>query len=326
MGAIAELKAKMYLTLGLVFAIGFIIIFAVLYLMGVSSIGILVFVALFFVLQWYASPFIIKVASRLRYIKEDEYPDLHSTVSELAQQANVPVPRIAISPSKDSNAFVFGRTRKGATLVVHEGLLGSVNKDELRAVLAHEIGHIKHNDFTIMTIVSFIPMIAFIIAEVFFFGGFRGNSRNGGAYIMLIGMVAFAVYFMTELLMLSLSRTRETFADTYSAQATQKPEHLASALSKITYNLAASPQQPGQSTVTRSFFIADNLSARKDLMEIEKHESEIKKLLPSIDIAALKASAKREGGPARGIFGSLFSTHPPTYKRIIMLARLKENS
>ncbi len=323
MSAITGLKARMYLTLTLVFAIGFIIISAILYLLGVSSLGIFAFVLLFFLLQWYASPLIVRVASRLHYIKSNEYPELHSMVNELAKQAGVPTPKIAISPSKEPNAFVFGRTRKSATLVVHEGLLNSLNKNELKTVLAHEIGHIKHNDFMVMTVVSFVPMLAYLLAQLFFFGGLGGNRRNGSAYALLIGATAYGIYLLTELLMLSLSRARETFADAYSAEATQKPEDLASALSKITYNLASSKQQTQQSTVTRSFFIADNLFARKDLIEIEKHASEIKKLLPEINIEALKDAVKRERSSAFGQIGAFFSTHPPTYKRIIMLAKLK---
>ncbi len=162
-------------------------------------------------------------------------------------------------------------------------------------------------------------MLAYIIAESFFFGGIRGN-RNG-SYTMLIGMGAFAVYFLSQLLILNLSRSREYFADMHSAQTTKKPENLASALSKITYNMASSNQEQASSGMARSFYIADSFSARKDLKEIEEHADEIKHILPNIEISKLKELAAKETG-ARSIFGA-FATHPPTYKRILALARIK---
>jgi len=328
MQSLFALKSRMYITLLLVFAIGFGIIYLLLALAGAPFIGILFIAAMFFLLQWYISPSLLRIASRLRYIKDDEEPELHEIVGRLAKGAGVPTPRIAISPSKEPNAFVFGRTRKSATLVVHQGLLDTLNKDELESVLAHEVGHLKHNDVVVITIVSFIPLLAYIIAQNFFFGGFYSGNRNQVSYLMLIGMAAFAVYFIAELLMLSLSRARELYADSYSAETTKKPEHLASALAKITYGISASGdsrQAQVSSAGTRSLYIADNLTVEKDMKEIVAHAAEIKKLLPEIDIEKLKDATKRERGIMHSFTG-MFMTHPPTYKRIIMLAKMKQES
>lgn len=316
MPSLAGLKMRMYITLASVFAIGFAIIYAILYLLGVSSIGILIFVLLFFLLQWYISPAIIAVTARLRYLKEGEMPEIEDIVKELAAKANVPAPRIAISPSNEPNAFVFGRSRKSATLVLNEGILKILSKDELESVIGHELGHIKHNDFLVMTIVSFIPILAYMIAQNFMF---NGRSRNGG-YALLLGLAGFAVYFLSQLLILSLSRSREYFADMHSAELTKKPEALARSLSKITYSLASSPQ-PQQNSSVRSFYIADVFSARNDLKMIEEHAEELKELLPNeINIERFKELAHKEGG---NIF-SMLMTHPPTYKRILALAEIKK--
>ncbi len=311
------LKARMYITLSLILAIGFAIIYILLLLLGASSFGIIIFAALYFAFQWYISPKAIALFSHLRYIGEDEYPKLHKIVRDLAAQAQVPTPRIAISPSKEPNAFVFGRTRKGATLAVHKGLLDIVDEDELRAVLAHEIGHIKHNDFAVMTFISFIPMLAMLIAQnMFFYGAFGGNRQNGGA-LALVGIGAFLIYIVTELFSLGLSRTRELYADYYSASATKKPEDLARALVKITYGQAHAQQSPVPQAA-RSLYIADGLHARNELSELSKHISELSKLLGREEIERLKEGIAKERS---SFLLGIFSTHPSTYTRLMLLAK-----
>lgn len=323
MPEMVELKTRMYLTLLLVFAIGFAIIYTVLEYFGVSGFGILAFGIGFFVLQWYMSPVIMKYAARLKYIGPEEYPELQSMVHLLAAQAHVPFPKIAISPSEQPNAFVFGRTKKSATLVVHQGLLKILNKDELEAVLGHEIGHIKNSDFMIMTVIAFVPMLAYLIAQNLFFSGvLGGNSKNNDGILVLMGIGAFFIYIVSELLMLYLSRSRELFADSYSAGATKKPQHLARALAKITYGLSSSSTaKQGQTDMTtRAFYIADNITAQRDMKEIEEHFDQIKRLLPELDLKSFEEKAQSESRGVAGFLGSLFSTHPPTYQRILLLA------
>ncbi len=315
----------MYITLILSFAIGFAIIYALLLYAGISTYSIIVFAALFFLLQWYISPHILAKASRIHYIKDDEYPQLHTMVKELADQAKVPVPRIAIAPVKEPNAFVFGRTRKSSTLVVHEGLLPLLDAKELRAVLAHEIGHLRHNDVVVMTVVAFIPMLAYIIAQSVLWSGILGEGRNNGSYIFLFGLLAFIVYFISELLVLSLSRTRESFADEYSATTTKKPEYLASALFKITSANAGTQNASQSSTVARSLYIVDFFSAEKDANDIKKNASSLKKLIPQADIEDLVRRAHQSRQGILAVLGSLLATHPSTYRRFVDLAKIKDN-
>ncbi len=321
-----ELRTKMYVTLILIFAVGFAIIYAIMLYFGAGLYLIIAVAAGFFLLQWYISPEIMKVASKLRYIGKDEYPNLHATVETLAKDAGVPVPKIAIAPYKEPNAFVFGRTRKSATLVVHEGLLQVLNADELKAVLAHEIGHLKHNDVAVMTVVAFVPMLAYIIAQSMFFSSIFGgmDSRNNSAsYLMLFGLLAFVVYIIAQLFMMSLSRTRESYADSYSATYTKHPEYLASSLVKITTSNVGTANAAKDSTVARSFYIVDYFNSDKDIRDIKNHMKEIKDLLPDLDIDKFVQEAKDSKKNVWGLINGAFATHPPAYKRLLDLAREK---
>ncbi len=314
----------MYVTLILSFAIGFAIIYALLLYAGAGTYFIIAFAALFFLFQWYVSPHILAAASHIHYIKDDEYPQLHAMVKELAGQAKVPVPRIAIAPVKEPNAFVFGRTRRSATLVVHEGLLPLLDPKELRAVLAHEMGHLRHNDVVVMTVVAFIPMLAYMVAQSILWTGMLGEGRNNGSYIFLFGLLAFVVYFVAELLVLSLSRTRESFADEYSATSTKKPENLASALFKITSSNVGTPNATRGSTIARSLYIVDFFSAEKDANDIKKNASSLRKLMPDADVEDLARKARQSRLGTLGVLTALLATHPSTYRRLVDLAKIKE--
>jgi len=221
MASLGSLKASMALTLILIFGILFflliVISFALQAYLGGLGIGLwiqlLVVVGitmLFVLLQWAISPGIIRWSSHLRYLKPGENPFLESTVSEICQKSGVPMPKLAVSPDRSPNAFVFGRTRASATLAVHQGLLEQLNRDEIRGVLAHEVGHLKHNDMAVMTIVGVVPILAYMLARAVLFSGGR-RSKDGGL-IIVAGVIGFAVYIVSQLLIMKLSRQREFYA------------------------------------------------------------------------------------------------------------------
>ncbi len=320
-----DLTIKMYLTLFLMFAIGFGIIYFILLFFGVSFSYILIFAVLFFIFQWAISPEIIKFSSHLEYIKDTEYPELHEIVKNLAKEANVIVPRIAISPSQEPNAFVFGRTRKSATLVVHKGLLSILDRNELSGVIAHELGHLKHNDMMVVTFISFIPMLAYLIAQNLFFSSLfgGGNNRNNNVdYLIIFGIIAFLVYLIAQLLMLSLSRSRESYADEFSAKTTKKPANLASALFKISYHNINNVNK--QSTSLQSFYIIDFFNVQRDMKEIKEHYKEIKSMIPEADFSMIFSEISKQKHSFWGVLNSLYSTHPPTYRRILDMAKIKQ--
>lgn len=315
----------MYFTLFLMFAIGFGIIYFILLYVGTSFSFIIVFAVLFFFIQWYISPKIIKMISHLEYIKNEEYPELHEIVNRLSTLVNVNAPKIAIAPSKEPNAFVFGRSKKNSTLVLHKGLLEILNTEELESVIGHELGHLKHNDMLIITFISFIPMLAYLIAESLFFStifGGIGNGRRNFDYFIIFGIGAFIVYLVSQLLLLSLSRTRESYADEFSAKTTKNPSALASSLFKISYHNIKNNNKKEMNM--QSFYIIDFFNVEKDLKEIKTHYKEIKEMLPDIDLNYLIEDASKQKKTFWGILNSLYSTHPKTYKRIIDLAKIKK--
>jgi heat shock protein HtpX len=122
--------------------------------------------ALFILFQYAIGPVIVAATTGLQYLKPGENPWLESMVKELADKSGLPMPKLAVVPDKTPNAFTFGRTTSSATLAVHEGLLKTLNKAEIEAVIAHELGHIKHKDYVVMTVLSALPLIAYLIAQV----------------------------------------------------------------------------------------------------------------------------------------------------------------
>ncbi|EQD61496.1 peptidase M48, partial [mine drainage metagenome] len=200
------------------------------------------------------------------------------------------------------------------------------NADELQSVLAHEIGHLRHNDVVVMTVIAFIPMLAYIIAQSMFFSSIFGgmNSKNNsGSYLMLFGLLAFVVYIMAQLFMMSLSRTRESYADSYSASYTKHPEYLASSLVKITASNVGTANAAKDSTIARSFYIVDYFNSDKDIKDIKNHIKEIKDLLPDLDIDRFVQQAKDSKKNVWGLINGAFATHPPAYRRLIDLAKEK---
>ena len=221
---------------------------------------------LFILFQYLIGPFIIGACTHLHYLKPSENQWLESTVKNLAIKDGITMPKIATVPNKTPNAFVFGRTSKSATLAVHEGLLTNLNKEEVEGVIAHELGHIKHKDYIVMTVLSALPLIAYIAAQALFRAGmFSSYSRrknkegNAGLDLVVLGVISFLVYIITFLSVIRLSRLREHYADAYSAYLTCKPRSLQSGLAKITYGLSIIPQK---STQVRAFYIGDPTMAK----------------------------------------------------------------
>ncbi|MCK4265785.1 MAG: M48 family metalloprotease, partial [Thermoplasmata archaeon] len=278
MASLGALKRSMALTLILIFGLLFVLLIVVSTLLQwyMGDIGFpfwiqiafIVFITVFFVLiQWAISPGIIRWSSKLHYLKPGENPFLESTVKELCQKSGVPMPRLAVSRDRSPNAFVFGRSKSSATLAVHVGLLEQLNKNEIRGVLAHEVGHLKHNDMVVMTIVSVVPLLAFMLARSVLWSG--GRNRGSG-YLMIAAAVGFAVYVISQLMILKLSRQREFYADTFSAVSTGDPHSLSSALAKITYGLSLSKEKPG---AARSFYIGDPVTARREVATIMRNRN-----------------------------------------------------
>ncbi len=294
---------------------------------------VVVLAFLFMLLQWAISPLIVRWATRNRTeVTPQNNPWLWQTVQELAKQANVPMPRrIWVSDSPDPNAFVFGRTVGSAELVVMDSLLEQLNQDEVRAVLAHEIGHLRHRDVTIMTWVSAVPLLAYVLARLGFdalrYGGRSRDDKGAGAAIVAaiaVAILSYLVYLVTQLLVLYLSRTRESYADAYSGAATKDPHLLASALTKITYGLSLA-RPDSEPSGLRAFYIGDPVKARDDYEDLRtRMQAYDLNRDGQIDQYELQKALEQEKKSHWRRANELFATHPPTIQRILMLEEMEQ--
>ncbi len=309
-----QLETVQIITLGLVFAVVAGIMAVVLWATGNWG-GIwfpILLSAVMLFIQWWFGPALIRMITRAKEVSQQEEPFLHEVIGKLAQQAGLPKPKIYVVENPTPNAFAFGRTRGSSGIAVHRGLLRMLDRNEIEAVLAHEMGHIKHRDVAVMTIASALPVMLYYI--VLFFGA--GNDRDRGFGSMIAAFFgAMIAQFLGTLLVLWLSRKREYYADAYSAYATGRPDDLMRALVKITY--APRPQQvPQQDSTMRAFYVA----------EPEKFTSGAREIATAIgkgdDEALAKAiqQEKSKGGM------ELLMTHPLTAKRLESLLRIKKAS
>lgn len=227
MARLSQLKMAMGTSIFMAFFIFALFLSAIMFLLNFPLTYALIGTGLFILFQYLLGPFIVSASTRLHYLKHGENLWLETAVKTLAEKDKVSMPRLAIVPSKTPNAFVFGRTPKSATLAVHEGLLNNLNKDEVKGVIAYELGHIQHKDYIVMTVLSALPLIAYIIAQSLFRAGIvssysrrRNKDGNAGLVLVAVGAISFLVYVITFLSVMRLSRLREHYADAYSAYLT----------------------------------------------------------------------------------------------------------
>jgi heat shock protein HtpX len=300
---------------------------AIFFILQVDLILAIVLAVAFILFQYLIGPAIVRASTRLQYLQSGQNPWLESTVKEIAEKSGVPMPRLAIVPDKTPNAFVFGRTAKSATLAVHEGLLANLNENEIRGVIAHEIGHLRHKDYLVMTILSALPLLAYMVARatwttaMFSRGGRQKNEASMGAALVAIGVLSYVVYVIAQLAVLRLSRLREHYADAYSAYVTGQPRNLESALTKITYGLSLSPSPPSG---VRAFYIGDPAMAKQEIGEIMEKKDEYDLNHDGVlDERELEIAMEKEAKSTWSKVNMLFATHPPTFKRILMLREIE---
>jgi len=245
-------------------------------LMALAFAAVLNFVSYFF------SDKIALATYRAQPVGRDDLPRVYNIVERLAQKVSLPMPKVYLIPTDSPNAFATGRNPNHASVAVTQGILGLLNDEELEGVLAHELGHVRNRDILISsiaaTLAGAITYLASIARWGMIFGGMRGerDDRGGGSGIAAIAMI-FLAPFAAMLIQLAVSRSREYGADDTGAHWTGNPYALASALAKIEAYSKRLPLEASPSTA-HLFIIAPFL-----------------------------------GGMS---FGNLFSTHPPTAKRI----------
>ncbi len=222
----------MLLTMGLltVLYLGFL---AVLLTMGVSRMGIILFMGAFMFLQYFFSDKMILSSMGAKIVSESEMPELHQIVSRLCANADLPMPKIAVVKTSMPNAFATGRNQKNAVVAVTTGIMERLNKSELEAVLAHELTHVKNRDMMVMTIATFLSSIAQIMVQWLPFLGGGDRDRDSGSNFIVLFLVSLVVWIVSFILIRTLSRYREFAADRGAAIMTGQPSNLVSALKKI---------------------------------------------------------------------------------------------
>jgi heat shock protein HtpX len=239
------LRARMLVTMGLLAAlyIGFL---AFLSRAGVKTGGLIFIAALMLGAQYFFSHKLAMWGMGAKLVTPEEAPELHAMVERLAADAGIPKPKVAISKMQIPNAFATGRNPKNAVVAVTEGLMQRLEPHEVEAVLGHEIYHVVNRDVAVMTLASFFAMVAFFLMRSFMFMGFFGggdDDDNGGGSIWVVYLVSMLVYLVSQVLILALGRYRELAADRGGAYVTRRPRDLASALTKISSDMAHIPEQ-----------------------------------------------------------------------------------
>ena len=312
------LKLRLYVIMTLLFAIVYGIAVFAANMMGLGG-GIYFYGALasfMMFIQYMIGPKMVEWSMHVKYVDEKEAPALHRMVGELARDARIPKPRIGIAKTNIPNAFAFGRWAKDGRVCVTDGIMSLLDEQELRAVLAHEISHLKNKDVAVITMISVIPMICWYLAWSFMFSGGRDRGNN-----ILIGIAAFVLYFITNMLVLYVSRIREYYADEGAVKLGSSPHHLASALFKLVYGSAKiSKDTLKQAEGMKAFFASDPSRAAHEIKELSQIDLDRSGTIDMNELMALRTKPISISSADKLM--EMMSTHPNMLKRIQRLSAL----
>lgn len=317
------LQLRMWLLLAVLFAIVYAVVTMIGTAMGVENFYVYLAISFVFMfVQYLIGPKMVEWSMRVRYVKREEYPGLYAMVEEQAQKAHIKTPRVCVSAVAIPNAFAFGRGVRDGRVCVTEGIMRLLNQDELRAVIGHEMTHLKNRDVLTITLLSVIPMIMYRLAWHFLF--FGGGRRERGGNTALIGLAAFVFYFITNLLVLYASRIREYFADRGSMELGNRPEALASALYKLVYGSARMDKNAlKEAEGLKAFFVNDPSRAMDEIRELSELDMDQSGTIDPDELSTIRHKTLRLN------FGDhlmeALSTHPNMLKRIKHLSELGQH-
>ena len=286
--------------LGLLYVVFAVVLFNVLNV-GLAPMLVIVIGMAFF--QYYTSDKLALAASGAKIVTEQDAPELHAMVERLCAMAGLPKPRVAVVDTDVPNAFATGRNPQHAVIAVTTGLWRRLEPQEIESVLAHELSHVANRDVLVMTVASFFAMLAGLITRWGLYfgmwgGGFGGGNRSnnnnqGGVPVFLIVLaVSVITYAISYVLIRTLSRYREYAADRGSALITGAPEHLMSALQKISSGITQIPQRDLREVQSMNAFFIIPTNWRMQMAEVFMDHPPLEKRL-----AALAAIAREMGRP-----------------------------
>ena len=301
-GLTVRMTVTMFL-LGLVFVAFIAAIIGIGTAYGASSTAIVFFAVIlgggFAIGSLFYSDKIALATAGAREVKPTDSPEaarLHGIVDRLCALADMPKPRVAIADTDMPNAFATGRNADHAVVCATRGILRRLENDELEGVLAHEMSHVAHKDVQVMTVASFLAIIAALLVRIAFYGelfggGRRSNDSNAGVVMLALMAVSIVVYAISFLLIRLLSRYRELSADRSGALLTGRPSSLKSALVKVTGDMARIPTKDLRTSQPLNAFF----------------------FTPA---AHLSASSSK--------LGNMFSTHPSLERRLAELDKVQQ--
>ncbi len=295
------LRLDMLLTLSLIIAIS-TFIFTLLLGSSAGLIGGLALALVFNAFMWMISPYLLLGMYRLRELKRSDIPWLHDTVQFLAEKSGLKMPKLYLAPINVPNAFAFGSPIFGYGVAVTEGLLRNLGKDEVEAVIGHEIGHIKHRDMHVMMVATALPSVfmqlgRWIMVSSMYSQG--GRDRGNSGFALLLGSLLMVVGWLLYLLALRLSRLREFYADAHSAMTVERgAEKLQRALVSIVRS--TDPRRGEQLVAAKALMISDPTASYSEIREYMEREPSLFERI-----------------------ANLFSTHPRIEERLRRLEELK---
>ena len=301
---------------------------------GMSFNLIVPIMLIFFLAQWYFGPTLVEKSMKVEEAPKNKYPELHETVEQISQKSGIEKPKVMISKMDMPNAFAYGNLLTDKKVAVTQGLLDSLEYEEVEAILGHEIGHIKHKDTEIMMVLSILPAIFMMIGRMILwstlFGGGRREEGGGTVPLIAIGAVSMLFYFLLNLGVMWTSRTREFYADEHAAKTVQEGSRkLSEGLAKINETMAKMKESRSNKRRTRS----KKRNQNKNPMGLTSFGSGLKPLFISdpdtasplggkTDQELVQKYREKELNTNEKIF-ELFSTHPNVTKRLEALKDLR---
>lgn len=320
MGLYARSVLVLTVLFGLLFAIlmvivvhyKFPIIFAV-----IGALGIVL-------LQYAIGPPLLDWIFRINWVDPMTVdPELAQFIQRTCMQHKLKHPRFGVIEDGNPNAFTYGNYRGNARLVITRGILDLLDKEEQKAVVAHELGHIRNNDFVVMTLATAVPIVLYVLARSALYGS-RSRGRGAG-YLLIIAAVSFAVYIISHYIAKYLSRVREYYADEVSAKTTQNPDALSSGLIKVAYGLARAPPREEDLERDRQGMIRQDVAKELGIFDPRMARSMALSAAGSgetFSLAAMEGAMYWDLWNPWGRFYEIGSTHPLPAKRIQRLTQI----
>ena len=309
-----KLRFSMLGTVALIIAVSTLGLGTILTMTGTLNLySLIAMVAVFNIAQWLLAPYLVNRLYGVRRLEPDENPELHSMVDELSARSGIRTPKLMISKLPIPNAFAYGSPLTGSHVAVTQGLLTSLDTEEVEAVIGHELGHIKHRDVQVMMFISFLPSLFYILARSMLFSRYYGgrDRRNSGG-LAVIGGVSMLIYFFLLIFNLGFSRLREYYADQHAASIVgDGARKLSEGLAKISTSTARVQAKSRGATAHSGFkalFISDPDRAARDAAELSSFygggDDELVRNILNRRLTTLDS------------LGELFSTHPNIVKRL----------